>query len=526
MKSSNPWRLSNLGLQAKLAVLVGLGAAGLAMFALVAWAAVTTLQVGGPLYGRVVAMKDLVADILPPPAYIVEADLVVHRMVLASDASAIDSGSKELARLRGEFEARHAHWQAALEGSELRQAMLEQAREPAQRYFASAEGDLLTALRRGETERARDLLRGTLAQQFQAHRQAVERTVALANQATVQIEADAVTVERRAWAWLAGVGVLAGVLLVSLGWSVARSLVPPLQQLVARAEAIADGDLTGTELAVCGRDEIAKLVAATNRMQVGIANIVTEVKLGAQQIDLGAAGVSNATMSLASGAAEQSSHLRGVAQEIESIARAQSESSSHSAAARGLAERTNEGVVRLQNDMTAMATAMAGIRESSQQVAKILQVIDGIAFQTNLLALNAAVEAARAGEAGRGFAVVAEEVRALAQRSAEASRSTQAMLAAATERTRRGDEITGQVATALDSIARGSQQVRDLVGSVADAAGHQQRSVESINQSIRDLDEVTAKNAAGSEELAATAEETAAQANSLRQMVARWRLQA
>lgn len=517
----NYW--SNLRLSHKLAALVGTAVLGLAGFALVAKQAIDDLKVNGPLYGRVVAMKDLVADILPPPAFVVEAESVAQRMALAGTREAAELGLRDLQRLRTEFDARHAHWAATLPAGELRSTFGEATKVPAERFFGLVTGELVAVLRAGDAAAARALVQGPIAAAFVEHRAAVERTVELANQTATVVEGDAAAVESAAWLRLGLVGTFAAALSLAVGYAVARSLTRPMQEVLGRAEAIADGDLTAAALPVRANDELGKLVAAVNRMQEGIATIVTDVKQGARQLDLGANGISNSTMAFASGASQQAASLREIGDSIEAITQSQRESAASGVEARGLVDRTHKSVGELQVEMRGMAEAMDGIRQSSQQIANIIETIDSIAFQTNLLALNAAVEAARAGDAGRGFAVVAEEVRALAQRSAEAARSTNAMIGEATNRTKHGDEIAAQVARSLDGIAERTEQVRALVARIADAAEAQGRGIEGVNQGVKDLDQVTSQNAANSEELASSAQETAAQASCLRDLVARWR---
>jgi len=167
-----------------------------------------------------------------------------------------------------------------------------------------------------------------------------------------------------------------------------------------------------------------------------------------------------------------------------------------------------------------MTEAMGEIKRSSNEITTVVKVIDEIAFQTNLLALNAAVEAARAGEAGRGFAVVAEEVRSLAQRSADAAKETTTMITEAAQRADAGVEIANAVSDALGDIVESTSQVNSLISEIATASGEQTNGLEQVNAGMGELDRVTQQNAASSEELAATAQETAGQCAALKAQVA------
>ena len=156
------------------------------------------------------------------------------------------------------------------------------------------------------------------------------------------------------------------------------------------------------------------------------------------------------------------------------------------------------------HDMDAMKTAMAGIKTSSAEIAKIIKTIDEIAFQTNILALNAAVEAARAGEAGMGFAVVADEVRNLAQRSAVAAKDTAARIEASSDRVTTGGRKVSQVAAAIDAITDSVSQVKSLVDDMSEATQGQATGIGQVSDAIVQMEHMTHVTAATAEEGAAS----------------------
>ena len=185
-----------------------------------------------------------------------------------------------------------------------------------------------------------------------------------------------------------------------------------------------------------------------------------------------------------------------------------------------LAKQARSAADKGTADMQTMNAAMAAIKASSDDIAKIIKTIDEIAFQTNILALNAAVEAARAGEAGMGFAVVADEVRSLAQRSAQAAKETAAKIEGAITKTAQGVGVSNQVSETLNEIATKAREVDELVAEVASASREQTQGIAQVNTAVGQMDKVTQSNAANAEESAAAAEELNAQAALMKESVA------
>jgi methyl-accepting chemotaxis protein len=191
--------------------------------------------------------------------------------------------------------------------------------------------------------------------------------------------------------------------------------------------------------------------------------------------------------------------------------------------AASMAANTSKSAQKGKEVMGKMSGAIEKIKSSSDETAKIIKTIDEIAFQTNLLALNAAVEAARAGEAGKGFAVVAEEVRNLAQRSAEAAKNTAELIEESKKNSDNGVIVSQEVGTILNDIVDGIQKVGQLINEVSAATDEQAQGLDEINKAVGELDKVTQGNAANAEQTASASEQLSAQASELGDYVTKLR---
>ncbi|MDH5751640.1 MAG: methyl-accepting chemotaxis protein [Deltaproteobacteria bacterium] len=225
------------------------------------------------------------------------------------------------------------------------------------------------------------------------------------------------------------------------------------------------------------------------------------------------------SQTLAEGSSTQASNLEETSSTLEEVASMTRQNADHAQQVDNLAAQARDFTNHGLNAMQRMGEAIGNIKESSDKTALIIKTIDAIAFQTNLLALNAAVEAARAGDAGRGFAVVAEEVRTLAQRSAEAARDTSLLIQESQERAEMGVEMAEEMKKVLEDVSSSVTGMTELVRSVAVSSSEQSRGVEQINKAVAGMDEITQSNAASSEETSASCQELYSQAAELQTML-------
>ncbi len=253
----------------------------------------------------------------------------------------------------------------------------------------------------------------------------------------------------------------------------------------------------------------------THRINRVIGAVSSELEDASNQVSSASGLVNNSSQTLAHGSSEQAASLEETSASLEEISSMTQRNAASAQSAKDLSNQTRQAAEQGAGDVNAMTKAMDAIKDSSSNIAKIIKTIDEIAFQTNILALNAAVEAARAGEAGAGFAVVAEEVRALAQRSAQAAKETAANIEDSITKSGHGVEISAKVASSLQEIVGKAREVDLLIGEIAVGSGEQANGIRHVLEAVTKIDSVTQGNAASAEEAAAAAEELNAQALTL-----------
>lgn len=303
--------------------------------------------------------------------------------------------------------------------------------------------------------------------------------------------------------------------------------IAKINSVVASAETKAANQFGGWFKALCLYTVLGGVLVAigltvlvTRSITRPIRNIADSLAAGAAQTTAASAEVSSVSHSLAEGASEQAASLEETSASLEELSAMTRRNAENARQANELTRQTRQTADGSATDIQSMTAAMAAIKVSSDETAKIIKTIDEIAFQTNILALNAAVEAARAGEAGMGFAVVADEVRSLAQRSAQAAKETAAKIEDSQTRTAQGVAVSTRVATALDEITTKVRRVDELVAEVAGASQEQTQGINQINVAVSQLDKVTQTNAASAEESASASAELNAQAETVKNSVA------
>ncbi|BCM92580.1 frizzy aggregation protein FrzCD [Abditibacteriota bacterium] len=380
MKSFKQWTV-----KAKLALLVGIFATGFAIFAWVALSTLSTLKVNGPYYQKIVAGKDIIADVLPPPEYVIESYLLSLRMADPANRAELPNLIARSHQLRDEYNERHDYWNSLtlVRDTPMVGHLLDDSYPPAIKFFDIRDNELIPAVQSGNYTRAQQLVRGALKTNYDQHRRGVDQVVKTATLYNKNIEteaADAVN-ERTLWLTLLGLGLI-GPLGIGVGWILGRSISYTLNGTV--------GALSTTSA------QMAATVEQHERTAINQSAAVHETTTTMDELDASF----HQTAEMVKTAAETAQQAASAADNgLETV------------------RQTLDGMRSLKVKVGAVAEQIANLSEQTGQIGTITRAVGDLANQTNMLALNAAVEAARAGEHGKGFGVVAAEIRKLADES-------------------------------------------------------------------------------------------------------------
>ena len=334
---------------------------------------------------------------------------------------------------------------------------------------------------------------------------------------------------RSHWAGLVPFWIMLGVAAIGLGcalfWMMRRWIARPLRELSGALTAVSGGDLTQPFHSE-RRDEIGELIREVEGMRVQFNRTLGGVRHAVDSINVASAEIASGNHDLSARTEQAASNLQQTAASMSQLTDTVAQSADAAAQANKLADSAAEVATRGGAVVSKVVTTMDDINASSKKIADIIGVIDGIAFQTNILALNAAVEAARAGEQGRGFAVVAGEVRALAQRSAEAAKEIKGLIGASVERVEGGSRLVADAGQTMTEIVDSVQRVTRIIGEITAAAAAQRDGIGEVGGAVTQLDQMTQQNAALVEQSAAAAESLKGQADKLADAVSRFKLAA
>jgi methyl-accepting chemotaxis protein len=306
-------------------------------------------------------------------------------------------------------------------------------------------------------------------------------------------------------------------------WWLAKKVSKPFDEVANVADRMAAGDLSA-RIDVQGNEESVRLLKAMSGMQQNLIDIIGGVRASAESVATASSQIAEGNLDLSQRTAIQATSLSQTTSAVSHMEETVKLNTENATQANQLARGASAVAVRGGDVVGQVVETMKGINQSSQKIADIISVIDGIAFQTNILALNAAVEAARAGEQGRGFAVVASEVRSLAQRSANAAKEINALITASVSRVLEGSKLVDEAGSTMNEVVSSIQRVTDIMGEISSASAEQSQGIDLVGQAISQMDQSTQSNAALVEESSAAANSLRSQAHQLVESVGVFKL--
>ncbi|RQR29700.1 methyl-accepting chemotaxis protein [Burkholderia sp. Bp9142] len=404
-------------------------------------------------------------------------------------------------------------------GADLKQALVESST-----HLASVLARATDALRNGDTAAYAEINDKEITLAGQVYSANVEKFQRTAN----QLAEDTIDDDNAAYTRIiamVGIGVALALALIAATHFALRAIVSrPLANAAALLDRIASNDLT-VKVPDGGRNEIGQLFAAMKRMQAGLAATVTGMRDSSDAIHTAAREIAAGNLDLSSRTEQQSASLEETAASMEQLTSTVRQNADNAQQASTLAASAAD-LAQHGGELVGRAVDMMGvINTSSQKIAEITGMIDGIAFQTNILALNAAVESARAGEHGRGFAVVAGEVRTLAQRSAGAAREIRQLIGASIDDVRDGNALVTQAGQAMDEIVSSVRRVATIMTEITTATVEQSAGIDQVGQAVTQMDRMTQQNAALVEQASAAATALEQQASSMQSAMSVFRIE-
>lgn len=493
-------RFSDITIRTKLYGLVICSTLGLiAVLGLSGWL-LAEFRVSGPVYNRIITAKDIVADVLPPPEYIIESFLLLHQMDQTTDAAVIGGLANRFRRLESDYRQRHEHWVKVLPTDELKKELVENSYVPAIEFYDLANKEYMPAKSRGDHEGARKVLLGAIHNRYEAHRQAIDRTVEMANKLAATEETDAIRLAAR-WIVIMILIGIATVLAVAIpGWLLARNVVQSTRVLTTRVEEMASGasDLTA-RVEVHSDDEIGRLAAGINVLITKIHAIVlrvreesahllstaSEIAATSREQDATVQDLGGSMAEIAAAVQEITAASRNLAGTMDEVNDRSGQAASLASAGRSRLVEMQDAMQQLVTETSSFSNKLGVIRQKADAINVVVATITKVADQTNLLSINAAIEAEKAGEAGLGFLVVAREIRRLADQTAASTLDIESMVrhmhGAVSSGVMQMDQFSANVRTGMDRVSEIGSQAGLIIAEVDELS----RRFQEVNEGMR-----------------------------------------